>query len=211
MDDRDRDKLGSCYSPPYDSPIEELFAYNIVKHLNISANLIKQYEVATICGVYRLDFIIEHENERIGFECDGREYHNWQRDKWRDAMILGTKAVDYIYRLRGTDLYRHVDDCLFLISQEHPYLFSERGLINLNTLASSEIKDQLWRNTTSLLSAVYKDEDGFLNERDLVMIDIRSNLYRDTWYKYFTWAQEKGGGKLEDLMESYMHEFQTGN
>lgn len=208
MDNKDRDVLGSCYAPPYDSPIEDLFAYNIVKYLNPAANLLRQFEVATICGNYRLDFIIEHDNEKIAFECDGREYHNWQRDSWRDAMILGAKAVDYIYRLRGTDLYKHVDDCIFLISQEHPYLFSDRGLVNINTLASIEAKDQLWRGTPSFLSIVYKDEDGFLNENDIVMIDIRSWLYRDTWHKYFAWAQEQGGGKLDALMASYKYEFQ---
>ena len=209
--DKDSDLLGSCYSPPYDSPIEDLFAYNIIKYLHSSANLQRQYEVSTICGIYRLDFIIEHENEKIAFECDGREYHNWQRDEWRDAMILGAKAVNCIYRLRGTDLYKHVDDCIFQISQEHPYLFSDRGLINLNILASAEAKDQLWRNTPSFLSIVYKDEDGFLNESDVVMIDVRSRLYHDKWCKYFTWAQERGGGKLEELMEAYKHEFQARN
>jgi hypothetical protein len=207
VDDNKKDLIGSYYSPPYDSPIEDLFAYNIVKYLNAASNLLTQYEVVTICGIYRLDFVIEHNEEIIAFECDGKEYHDWQRDEWRDAMILGSKKVNLIYRLRGSDLYKHIEDCLHLISQEHPYLFSDRGIVNLNNLASKEAKNHIWRKTPSFLSLVYMHENETLNENDVVMIDIRSQLDTRLW-NYFKWALDQGGGKLEELMAIYKNKFE---
>jgi hypothetical protein len=203
MDEKFKVVFNNFYSPPYDSPIEDLLAYNIVKYLDSSVSLLEQYEVSTICGNFRLDFVVQQNNLKYAIECDGRDYHKLQRDEWRDAMILGSGALQYIYRLRGTDLYKHIDDCIYLISQNHPYLFSDRGLINLEVLASEESKEQNWRRAPSLLSVIYCDEDGYINENDSIMIFYKSIYQPGLWKKYFDWAQSVGGGQLDIVIDSY--------
>src|SRR5262245_54692335 len=119
------------YRPPYDSPIEDLFAQAIVKRLHPDADFIPQYEVETIAGRFRLDFVALHAGRRVGFECDGAYFHHNKPDEWRDAAILGDNLLDSIFRLRGADIHNHVDTCLHLIALREPVIFSERGRQNL--------------------------------------------------------------------------------
>ncbi len=96
------------FDPPYDSPIENDFAYNIVKYLDKGVIFDKQISVDTVCGRFRLDFIAHRSRRRIGFECDGKEFHDNDvgcsaRDRWRDALILETGAVEVIYRFPGKE------------------------------------------------------------------------------------------------------------
>lgn len=46
--------------------------------------------------------------------------------------------VDVVYHLQDSDLIRHLEDCLYAMSQMDPELFSDRGKINLQTLVSDE-------------------------------------------------------------------------
>jgi hypothetical protein len=130
------------FDPPYDSPIEEELAWGLSKHLAESVRLRKQIEVDTEFSKFYIDLVAETvDGVRVGFECDGREYHReGLRDECRDALILGVKAVSAIYRFRGQDLYYHRDDCLFYILRNDPYLFSERGTRNIDLLASEDAK-----------------------------------------------------------------------
>src|SRR5689334_10635520 len=89
----DRDRL--------ESPLEEQFIQSLEKYLNPRSDIIPQYEVQTILGKYRLDFVVALDGHLIGFECDGKEYHDAFRDEWRDALILHTKEIETIYRFRG--------------------------------------------------------------------------------------------------------------
>lgn len=81
----------------YESPIEDIFAWHITKYLDPSVNFYAQYPVKTICGKFRLDFLVDFRGRRIAFECDGKNFHEPGRDLWRDAMILGTEQVDVIF------------------------------------------------------------------------------------------------------------------
>lgn len=131
---------GPCYEPPYDSPIEDLFAVNAIKYLDPSVRLDKQVEAATPWGTFRIDFVLSGNGPRVGVECDGREFHEEYRDEWRDALLLGTGAVDTIYHLRGADLTYHVEDLLYLMSRWDGHLFSERGKVVLGKLASEQVR-----------------------------------------------------------------------
>lgn len=126
------------YDPPYDSPIEELFAHNAIKYLAEDVYLEKQVDVPTIGPTFRLDFVLTRDCQRIGVECDGREFHDEYRDEWRDALILASGAIDIIYRFRGADLTYHIEDLLYLMSGADPSFFSDRGRTNLEKLASDQ-------------------------------------------------------------------------
>jgi hypothetical protein len=127
--------------PPYDSPIEWDFAYHLVKFADEHLKIRKQHRVRTPHGNYRLDFLlVRHDGYKIGIECDGKDFHNEAIDAVRDQHILQAGAADTIYRLRGQDIYWRIEATLYLLGQMESWLFSDRGLHNLHTLAW-EVRD----------------------------------------------------------------------
>ena len=126
-----------AYDPPYESPIEDIFAINVVKYLHEDTDFDKQVEVRTIAGAFRLDFVIRRNGKRVAVECDGRDFHDDYRDEWRDAMIFGADAVDVIYRLPGCCIFSIIEHVLQRMAKEDTELFSDRGQIILDKLASN--------------------------------------------------------------------------
>ena len=134
------------FSPPYDSPIEECFAWDFLKNTSDDVEFISQYPAKTDYGHFILDFVaVLPGGRKIGFECDGKEFDDASRDEWRDSLILGERHVDSIYRFRGCDLICHIEDLLYAVSKYDPKLFSQRGLINLQTLSSPSVRNRRFR------------------------------------------------------------------
>jgi len=192
------------YNPPYDSPLEDDFAYHITKYLERTISLIPQYEVKTICGNFRLDFMVDTLTGKIGFECDGKDFHDASRDEWRDAMILGSKCVDAIYRMRGQDLYYHINDILYFISRLDPELFSHRGQVNLQTLASDAVRTNSEEYSKCVAFIRYQEDE------DQVPIDmivskrfIENDGGRQFLQTAYNFAQSVGGGNLDDVISKY--------
>ena len=195
-------KIKPEFEPPYDSPIEESFAYNIVKYLDESVTFKKQVPADTACGRFRLDFMAHKSGRCIGFECDGKEFHNSKRDSWRDALILETGAVEVIYRFLGENLTYNMNDCLFVLAVYEPQLFSERGLQNLKVLASGDVKQQLSRmqqqDKTERISCAYEE---FRYQYGI-------SIYRHHCNNFFlleksTFAKKYGGGDLDWVIQQF--------
>lgn len=192
---------GPLYDPPYESPLEDLFAYNIVNYLDESVNFQKQVEVETICGTFRIDFVASHEGKKVAFECDGKDFHDLSRDEWRDTMILGAGVVEEIYRLRGSDIQYHLEDCLYLISQREPDFFSERGHINLERLASDAAKSpgQTHIDDTSIIILYDRHLAAIVRHYSTAVIATEGTFLSDT-YKF---AREYGGGELDEVIVAW--------
>ena len=156
------------YEPPFESPIEDTLAWFLVKYLSLDVSLNKQYKVRTICGEFRVDFaaVAKIGRYRVGYECDGRNYHDEWRDEWRDAMILGDGLLDSIVRFRGSDITFHVNDVLYVASCWDPVMFPERGTTNLCFLASSEAKASAVIHDTYTAWIAYHSEAGVSREPD---------------------------------------------
>ena len=142
---------------------------------------------------------------KIGFECDGKEYHDSSRDDWRDAMILGGGHVDSIFRFRGCDLTYHLEDLLFIVSRYEPNIFSKRGLLNLSNLASSFIRNRDFQLTdTSVLYSVISDVDDL---RHMVTVDRKHSIVSDEhtqfWMSAFLYANKFTGCDLDAVIENY--------
>ena len=74
---------------PCDSPIEELFYYDYHKLKPELGIVHRQVECPTRIGNFRLDFMLESPSRRVGFECDGKEFHpDEDRDAARDHAII---------------------------------------------------------------------------------------------------------------------------
>lgn len=192
------------YTPPYDSPLEDDFAYHITKYLEPTISLIPQHEVKTICGTFRLDFMAEAAGVKIGFECDGKDFHDESRDEWRDAMILGSKKVDAIYRMRGSDLYYHIDDILYFISKWNPEIFSQRGLLNLQALASDAVRTNSEEYSKCVAFIRYQEDE---NQAPIDIIVRKLFIDKNGWRRFlqtaYDFAVSVGGGKLDNVISKY--------
>jgi hypothetical protein len=189
------------WNPPYDSPLEDEFILNLEKYAGDLDSFEPQVAVSTICGRFILDFVARVGARMVAFECDGKAYHDAFRDEWRDAMILGAEAVDTVYRLRGSDLYYHMPDCLFVLSKLEPWLFSDRGLANLERLASKEARAFDYSDDPSVLLISYA---GSSPEPQYILVERRSVMNREGtrqyWRSVFEYAQTEGGGDLDAMI-----------
>lgn len=194
------------FEQPYESPLEEIFAYNIVKYLDKVVIFQKQVTVDTLCGRFRLDFMIQRSGICIGLECDGEEYHSPLRDEWRDAMILETGCVVAIYRFRGKDIFSNIEDCLFFLSLWEPQLFLERGLACLKVLASDEARTKACQVEFDEIDHIFC---GYEKHRYEYGIQIEKHSYRPCNYgnsflkEIISFAKRHGGGELDHLMEKF--------
>ncbi len=128
------------YDPPYERPLEDEFAWHLIKYLRPIAGLRYQVRVETPCTNAWVDFIVEHGARRIGFEIGSLEEGDEEQERYRDALVIGSGALDVLYRFRAADLLYRPHDALHLAAVWDQTLFSERGRINLHTLASPEAR-----------------------------------------------------------------------
>jgi very-short-patch-repair endonuclease len=163
-----RDTYPPLYDPPYESPIEDLFAYHAVKYLRAGAELHKQFTVSTIGGVFRLDFLLTAPDcEPICVECDGAEFHkDMFRDARRDALVIDAGACRVVYRITGRAVNAYIADSLYLMSLRDPEYFSDRGRTNLHTLASDTLREYVrrfgpWNSETIELRYPRDIEEGW--------------------------------------------------
>lgn len=198
--------MNSAFVPPYDSPLEEIFAYHVSKYFDSELYFSPQFRVNTICGLFIVDFVaVTHLGRRIGFECDGKEFHDSSRDEWRDAMILGADGLDVIYRLRGEDLTYRMNDVLYILSRLEPDLFSERGRLNLHMLVSLATREIVLERDASTFALVLQDDN--LDGIQRVWIERRFKEVplgqRQFWQSAYAFACSVGGGNLDGVIASY--------
>jgi very-short-patch-repair endonuclease len=196
--------MAAAYHPPYDSPIEDIFAYNYVKYANEDASMEPQVSVQTLCGRFILDFVLTtSDGTRIAVECDGQEFHDFSRDEWRDAMILGEKHVDAIYRIRGADLFHNIASVLYVMSVLDPLLFSSRGMTNLSSLAPNTLRKAKIEPDISLIDFHQSDDDELVRLWMYIRRIRVPHGERRFWQAAYRHALSIGGGPLDEVMQSY--------
>ena len=175
---------GPAYEPPYDGAVQDEFAWHVVKYLREDAALESEAEFPTNASVgpafFAVDFLITVENRgvprRIAIEIGGgRSLRDHQRQLRRDAALIASGKVDALYRVRGSDLLDHMDDCLFVIAQWEasapgPDPFSERGRFFLDQLATKEAKALRLRPEQAAAMVTYEvdpERDEYFSERQL--------------------------------------------
>lgn len=196
--------MAAIYNPPYDSPIEDIFAYNYIKYANEESSLDSQVSVQTLCGRFILDFVLTTtDGSRIAVECDGQEFHEFSRDEWRDAMILGERHVDAIYRIRGADLVHNIASVLYAMSVLDPLLFSNRGITNLSALVPLALRKAQIEHDISTIKFHQNDNDELVKLRMYVRRIRTPQGKRDFWQTAYQHALSVGGGSLNEVMQSY--------
>jgi hypothetical protein len=191
-----------------ESPLEELFIETLEKYLSPKSNIFPQFEVTTLAGKFRLDFLLTVEDKKIAFECDGKDFHDEWRDEWRDALILGNGEIDTIYRFRGKDLHTFLDDCIYLIYHYDTELFNDRYPLIVRGLISDELKNKLLdfnrgeRNTIRYKTIT---KDGTHTDWLQLVMERRNKDIAGHWNVLFDIAAKNPGLRLEQLMEIRKH------
>lgn len=185
------------FAPPYpkgvvESPIEELFLHHAAKYFAEGRPIQTQVWVRTLCGRFRLDFLVDTGTKRVAFECDGEAFHKdlW-RDELRDSLILGTGEIDAIYRLPGKVLTFRPEDCFYLVSRWDPELFSPRGLANLQQLASLGARQLELEPHQDYAAVSYReDHDGGIKRLEIERRALAPEGVGCIWRSYWRHAQE---------------------
>ncbi|MBX9936597.1 MAG: hypothetical protein K2Y10_08385 [Burkholderiaceae bacterium] len=177
------------YSPPYGSEIEDIFANRLEKYIDPKISVIPQFGIKTPIQTFFLDFVIKVKGVTVGIECDGRDFHKDRAaDDARDTIILGTGLVDCIFRFEGKLIYHQTEDCFYILKHYFPDVFSHRGRVNINTLAS----DYLKANEGGFDEIIYIDNPGVKRVRDVC----------DKKYGNYVYHYER----VSDEDESYLRE-----
>ena len=117
-----------------ESPIEVRFDGSIRNHLHRRSD---SYIAASLSSGYVLDFLMTKRGRKIGIECDGKAFHERDRDLTRDARILQqNKDIAAIYRLPGSVLMsRFIVEAMAVLLYWEPSFFSDHGKEYLRTAA----------------------------------------------------------------------------
>jgi hypothetical protein len=192
----------ASYSPPYDSPIEDTFAYYAAKFLAPAVEVIPQVELPTPHGTFRVDFLTTTER-KVAFECDGAEFHDAFRDEFRDALLLGYGCVDVIYHLPGAVITYYPHDALRLISLWDPVLFRPREQGIVTQLCTPAVKDiVLDRRDERVLVPVAQEERPAPPFLLSIVRRVRTvpQGRRAHWPFLFKYANERPGLGLDQLV-----------
>jgi len=185
-----------------------VFAYYAAKFIRPEIDLTPQVEFKTPHGPFRVGFFTS-EPRRIGFECDGDEFHDGFRDEFRDALLLGFDCLDIIYHIPGAVLTYYPHDALYLIAAWDGELFRprEKGIVA-----------QLCTENTRQSSFDLRDERVMIGVRPegrsappyLLSLIRRVREVppgrRAHWKFLYSFAAEKAGINLDQLVASRLSE-----
>jgi len=174
---------------PQIGEIENIFYKRLKSYLSSEVQVDHQFPVETQCATYWLDFKIQYSQEmnlkqdnsrqevRIGIECDGREYHDWEYDFWRDSLILGTGKVDEIIRITGHQIYLYVHSCIFNLGRWYPWILGGRSSATekdvyaaLERISKNEFLDE--NAIFNAMKEEYGDNYDFTNAKEHEYEDI---------------------------------------
>ncbi len=190
------------YDPPYATEAEDTFAWYVVKYLTPNAGLRHQVEIPTGPMTLKLDFVIEHADTRIGVMCSASAAGP-DGDRLRDALCMGTGAVDVLYRFRADDLLDRPHDLLALVAQWDPVLFSERGRLNIGALAHPTAKDRRPCPTETVVRLVDPDASAGLLPSGIAVVQRLSQHHPDGWMPVYEQARESFGLAYSPLRQRW--------
>lgn len=198
----------ASYCPPYDSPIEDTFAYYAMKFFAPAVELTPQVELPTGHGTFRVDFLTKAQR-KVAFECDGEEFHDEFRDEFRDALLLGQGCVDIIYHIPGPVLTYYPHDALHLIALWDPDLFRPRERYIINQLCSPAVKGTHFdRRDERVLVPVPQEERRGPPFLLSIVRRVRTvpEGRRAHWPFLFKYASERPGLGLDQLVDAHTSE-----
>jgi hypothetical protein len=194
---------------PYDSPIEDIFAWHCKKYIRNDIEFDSQLDITTKHGIFRIDFVLSTKYQKIAVECDGKDFHIGYRDDIRDAIILGEEHVDIIYHFRGRELFNCPNECIWLMSVIEPEIFSRRGIMLLEHLNRLKIDFHKDLNSTMFLNGVVCIEDDKYHFRAIRNTIHTNPKLHPFWKVLYKFACDNPGLTLDELYEKDIRELRS--
>lgn len=217
------------FSDAYDSPIEWELGYMLKKHVmndcfftqspKIAKTIQKQHEVNTDGGKFFLDFYITFDKMKIAIECDGKDYHEYYADLYRDAFLLGEKHINLMIRFSGRDLTGYINTCVFFLGRAIPGLISDR---NMNAL-EIEARNEMWNQDfdpegkyfyKQIFEDPLPDWDDEIRTWNMVRITRRKNFgdfKSQDWCKAYEYIVKNDVKNKEFFVQNYASHWNSGN
>lgn len=193
-----------------ESQLEEIFIEKLEKYLSPLTSIVPQYEIQTIAGKYRLDFVIIKDHIKIGFECDGKDFHDAWRDEWRDGLILNTGEIDTIYRFRGKDIFYALDDCIYIIYKYNPEILNDRYQHFCERLTTNEILEHFSlgepvfrKHEITTVSYDVRNDDGKLINQFNLRVERRNQNVQGLWQKLVRYVIANPNLTLDQVIKQY--------
>lgn len=193
------------FDPPYESPVEEQFAWSVVKLLDPRCGFQKQFVINTQRGRFRLDFLLTTPRGlRIGIEIDGAGFHQHRNDSWRDALLLGELHADVVLRFAARDIYYRLFDAIAVLRYLYPEAFDPNRVIAVDRLASTEVE----RQVAEMPQWVWvRYEDQILDDGNPVEMLVshygHTEHSLDSWRALYEFANTHPELHLRSLEEAY--------
>ena len=127
------------YAPPYARPVDDHFAWLLVRHLHPASELTYRPIFETPLGKLQVDFLVRRAGRRIAFllgeDGDEPRVEVTSSSFWQSVLVT-TGAADVVYSVSGRDLVARLSDALSVIAGWEPALFSADGLIGLSAAST---------------------------------------------------------------------------
>jgi len=188
------DEPSLFYDPPYANQVHDEFAWHLVKYLKRGSGLRYQVAEPALEAVdLTVDFVVERKARRVGVMC-GTSEAGAARDRLVDALRIRHANIDVLYRLRAHDIEQHLHDALLLVARWDAALFSDRGQINLNTLATPEARAVHPCTVQTTATVQYKEDvrSPALSTESL-RVQRLSRAHPDGWMPAYEQAREHFG------------------
>ncbi len=191
-----------------ESPIEQILLNHLTKYLSDKTEVIVQLPIKTISGNFRADIALKNNDRIVILECDGKEFHtkeiNKWYDEWRDTLILFQRRAETIYRIKGTDIHNNINSLIYLIYKFEPEFFNaEYG----DRLPKKEINDE-WREKRINYTFINYQGQEIPSSVNVQRKNLESDFDR-FWLKYVLYSliyPEKDIKQLIELMAKKHYE-----
>ncbi len=118
-----------------ESPAERNLLHCLLKGYK-AEYIFQQYKV----GPYRLDFLTA---DGVGWEVDGKEYHNEEKDAARDTWILTNSEIRQIVRIQASAIHFFQNACLAVFSNFVAHMREARMYCDIDDKEALRIADDI--------------------------------------------------------------------
>ncbi len=150
-------------------------SWQFTKYLDERATVSPRAHVDAPYTDYVIDYLIELGCVKVGFVCDHLASQTERiLSGFRDALLVDAGYVHVLYRFSTQDLEERFQDCMLLVAKWNPDLFSTRGRMNLEMLASWPVLNFRPLYNLALMQvpvgylAALKDEDQYESSINVV-------------------------------------------
>jgi hypothetical protein len=144
------------YKTYCESPIEENFIHKFLMQKHSALEVYSQVEILN--GIFRLDFLLRWDNDFVCIECDGKQWHNKEKDKTRDEIINCKTDIKITLRFPGNMLYWSPYRAILRIKEIRPNWIT-RSKENIEHFIRSDEAHELVRLVGDSFIKIKDDED----------------------------------------------------